>query len=214
MPLRWLYYQFPCLNQGVWHLVNVGLAVILLHFWVVSGEKFLGDFFGLVTHDENVLCNTPYFFSSVLPPSSIFIFGCSHQNSIPPPLNNIPHLPFLLATSSKSLVDRSRFWQNGPASQHDRKETTKNEFLVNFCFELTAQRLIFSDLSPSPKSLVYTRKHSPSHPKKNPVFQDNSPLVSYLFYPHPPNHWLIRGDFARMGQPVNTSGRNQLKTSF
>jgi hypothetical protein len=41
-------------------------------------------------------------------------------------------------SSSKSLVDNRRFWQNGPASEHVRKEPTKNKFLVNFCFELTA----------------------------------------------------------------------------
>ena len=32
-------------------------------------------------------------------------------------------------SSSKSLVDKRRFWQNGPASQHVRKETTKNKFV-------------------------------------------------------------------------------------
>jgi hypothetical protein len=29
---------------------------------------------------------------------------------------------------------------------------------------------------------------------------------------HPPNLWLKKEDFGRMGQPVNTSGGNQLKT--
>ncbi len=114
----------------------------------------------------------------------------------------------------KSLVNRSRFQQNGPASLHVRKEPAKNKFLVNFCFELTAQCLFSSDLPPPPKYVVYKSKALSIPPPKNPVPQDNSRLVSYLFYPHPQNHWLIRRYISRMGQPVNTSGRNQLKTSF
>jgi hypothetical protein len=112
------------------------------------------------------------------------------------------------------LIDRSRFWQNGPASQHVRKEPAKNEFLVDFCFELTAQRLFSSDLPPSPKSLVYTRKALPAVAKNQPVPQEDFSLVSYLFYPQSQKHWLIMGDFNRMGQPVNMAGRKQLKTSF
>ncbi len=64
---------------------------------------------------------------------------------LPPQKNPCPykkkrHSPFLLASppSSKSLVDKRRFQQKCPASQHVSKEPTKNEFLVNFCFELTA----------------------------------------------------------------------------
>jgi hypothetical protein len=45
---------------------------------------------------------------------------------------------FLHATSYKSFIDKKRFQQNGPASQHIRKESAKNKFLVDFCFELTA----------------------------------------------------------------------------
>jgi len=74
------------------------------------------------------------------------------------------HSPFLLASppSSKSLVDKGRFRQNGPASQHVRKEPTKNEFLVNFCFDLTALHLFSSDMPPSSISLVvHTKKVFP-----------------------------------------------------
>jgi hypothetical protein len=45
--------------------------------------------------------------------------------------NNIP-------PSSTSLVLRSRFRHNEPDSQHVRKEPIKQEFLVDFCIELTA----------------------------------------------------------------------------
>ncbi len=93
--------------------------------------------------------------------------------NIPLPLNNIPHLPFLLAVSSKSLVDRSRFQQKKPASQHFRKEPAKNKFLVNFFFELTAQHLFSSDLPPPPKSLVYTRKALLVFPPKIAVTKQN-----------------------------------------
>ncbi len=61
-------------------------------------------------------------------------------------------------SSSKSLVDKRRFRQNGPVSQHVRKEPTKNKFLVNFCFELTAQHLFSSDLPLPPKYLVDKRR--------------------------------------------------------
>jgi hypothetical protein len=53
-----------------------------------------------------------------------------------------------------SLVDKRRFWQNGPASQHIGKKPTKNKFLVNFCFELTAWNPFSSDLPLPPESLV------------------------------------------------------------
>ena len=33
-------------------------------------------------------------------------------------------------SSFKLLVDKRRFWQNGPASQHVRKEPTKKEFYL------------------------------------------------------------------------------------
>jgi hypothetical protein len=36
------------------------------------------------------------------------------------------------------LVDKGRLRQNGPASQHVRKEPTINKFLVDFRFALTA----------------------------------------------------------------------------
>jgi hypothetical protein len=52
------------------------------------------------------------------------------------------------------LVDKRRFWQNGPASQHIGKEPTKKRFLVNFCFELTAWNPFSFDLPLPPKSLV------------------------------------------------------------
>jgi hypothetical protein len=35
-----------------------------------------------------------------------------------------------------------------------------------------------------------------------------------MIFPHPQLHWFLGVDFGRIGQPVNTSGRNQLKTSF
>ncbi len=109
--------------------------------------------------------------------------------------------------SFKSLVDRSRIWQNGPASQHVRKEPAKNRFFVDFHLELTAQRLFSSDLPPSPKSLVVYTKRRSSLPKIL--------FPTYLScQPHPSNHWLIGIDFGRSVQPVNTSGRNQLKTSL
>ncbi len=57
-------------------------------------------------------------------------------------------------SSSKSLVDKRRYWQNGQASQQIRNEPTKNKFLVNFCFVLTAWNLFPSDLPLPPKSLV------------------------------------------------------------
>ena len=74
------------------------------------------------------------------------------------PKSNIPNLTFLQATSYKLLVHKRRFWQNGPASQHVRKEPTKNKFLVNFCFELTAWNSFSSDLPLPPKSLVDKRR--------------------------------------------------------
>ncbi len=61
---------------------------------------------------------------------------------------------FYWVSSSKSLVDKRRFWQKCPASQHVRKEPTKNGFLVNFCFELTAWHPFSSDLPLHLKSLV------------------------------------------------------------
>jgi hypothetical protein len=45
--------------KGVWHFVEVYFAVILLCFQVVSGGNFYGNFFGLMTQDEKVLCRTP-----------------------------------------------------------------------------------------------------------------------------------------------------------
>ncbi len=57
-------------------------------------------------------------------------------------------------TSSKSSVDKRRFRQKCPASQYVRKEPTKNKFLINFCFELTAWHTFSSDLPLPPKSLV------------------------------------------------------------
>ncbi len=61
-------------------------------------------------------------------------------------------------SSSKSLIDKKRFWQNGPARQHFRKEPTKNGFLVNFCFDLTAWNPFSSDLPITSKSLVDKRR--------------------------------------------------------
>ncbi len=76
--------------------------------------------------------------------------------------------------SSKSLVNKGKFRQNGPASQHARKESTKNKFSVDFCFELTVQHLFSSDLPPSPNSVVYTRKTLPV-PQKNPATKKKLP---------------------------------------
>ncbi len=61
-------------------------------------------------------------------------------------------------SSSKSLVNKRRFRQNGPVSQHIRKEATINKFLVNVCFELTAWNPFSSDLPLPPKSLVDKRR--------------------------------------------------------
>ncbi len=97
--------------------------------------------------------------------------------------------------SSKSLVDRSRFWQNGPASQHVWKEPANNEFLVNFCFELTAQRLFFCDLPPSPKSLVYTRKALPVPSQKILSLKTNSPLSILLVLPPSSKSLVDKGIF-------------------
>jgi hypothetical protein len=94
------------------------------------------------------------------------------------------------------LVDRSRFWQNGPASQHVRKKPTKNKLLVDFCFELTAYCLFSSDHPPSPISLVV-------HTKK--VFPLPATIFpTYLFYkPRPPNHWLREADFGKIRKETN-----------
>ncbi len=54
------------------------------------------------------------------------------------PLKNILQSQNNISPSSTSLILRRRFWQNEPASPHVRKEPIKQEFLVNFCFELTA----------------------------------------------------------------------------
>ncbi len=63
--------------------------------------------------------------------------------------------------------DLHRFRQNGSASQHVRKEPAKNKFLVDFCFELTAQRLFSSDL-PQPTSQIFGlyKERLPLPPKK------------------------------------------------
>ncbi len=127
-----------------------------------------------------------------------------HKVKCPP--KNIPQSQNNIPKPSTSFVFRRRFRQNGQASQNVRKEPTKHKFLLNFCFELTAQCLFSSDLPPSFISLVV-------HSKK--VFP--LPLTIYpthLFYqPRSPYHWLIGVNFSKMVQPVNTSGRNQLKTS-
>jgi hypothetical protein len=57
----------------------------------------------------------------------------------------------------KSLVDKSRFLQNGPASQHVRKEPTKNGFSDNLCFELTAWNPFSSDL-PLPQNVLVDKR--------------------------------------------------------
>ncbi len=53
---------------------------------------------------------------------------------------------------------KKRFQQNGPASQHVRKEPTKNKFLVDFCFALTAWNPFSLYLPLPPKSLVDKRR--------------------------------------------------------
>ncbi len=65
---------------------------------------------------------------------------------------------FYWVSSSKSLVDKRRFPQKCPAGQHIRKESTKNKFLVDFCFELTAWNSFSSDLPLPPKSFVDKRR--------------------------------------------------------
>jgi hypothetical protein len=54
------------------------------------------------------------------------------------PLKNILQSQNNIPPSSTSLVLRSRFWKSEPASPHIRKEPIKQEFAVDFCFELTA----------------------------------------------------------------------------
>ncbi len=146
-------------------------------------------------------------FSSDLPPSPKSLVVHT-KKSIPSPLNNIPHLPFLLATSSKSLVDRRRFQQNGPVSQHVRKEPAKNKILVKYGFELTAWRLFSSDLPPPPKSLVNTRKALPVTPQKNPVPQKNSPLSIPLVLPPSSKSLVDNGRFRQNG-PASQHVRNE-----
>ncbi len=151
------------------------------------------------------------------------IFSLNLQHSASSPLT-YPHPPnFLLVILERYTpsplkyfpLTMQRFWQNGPASQHIRKEPAKNEFLVDFCFELTAQHLFSSDLPPSNKSLVDTKKALPAPPPKKTVHQKIfTTIMSYQFYPNLPNHWLIREGFSKMSQPVNMPGRNQLKTRF
>jgi hypothetical protein len=50
-------------------------------------------------------------------------------------------------------------------------------------------------------------------PQKSSVPQKIFPSPKTI-YPNPPLHRFIGVDFGRMGPPVNTSGSNQLKTSF
>ncbi len=54
------------------------------------------------------------------------------------PLKKIVQSQNNISRSSTSLVLRRRFWQNEPASPYVRKEAIKQEFLVNFRFELSA----------------------------------------------------------------------------
>jgi hypothetical protein len=120
--------------------------------------------------------------------------------NIPPCLNNILHLTFQQATSSKSLVDRGKFWQNGPASQHVRKEPTYNKFLVDFCFALTAWCLLSSDLPLSPKSLFFTRKALPIPPRKNSLSLKKNPHSPFLQASPPSSKSLVdKGRFWQNG---------------
>ncbi len=74
---------------------------------------------------------------------------CHYCCHCPPPKDQN-----LLLSSIKSLVDKRRFRQKCPASQHVRKEPTKNRFLVHFLFELTAWNPFSSDLPLPPICLV------------------------------------------------------------
>ncbi len=78
--------------------------------------------------------------------------------------------------------------------------------------------------SPSPKTIFFTylfnKPHPPNHWLIGVDFGRDSPSPKKIFFtylfnkPHPPTHWLIREDSGRLGQPVNTSGKNQVKTSL
>ncbi len=130
------------------------------------------------------------------------------------PRNNIPHPPFLLATSFKSLIDRSWFWQNGPARQHVRKEPAKNKFLLDFHFELTAQRLFSSDLPPPPKSLVYTRKAIPA-PQKKVLSPETIFFASILFTLPPSSKSLVdKGIYWQNGPASQHVRKEPAKNEF
>ena len=121
---------------------------------------------------------------------------------------------FILPPSSNSVVDKGRFCQNGPASQHARKEPTKNKFLVNFCFELTAQHLFSSDLPPSPKSLVDTWKALPIHPQKSLSLKNNSPLSIPLVPTSSSTSLVLRSRF-RQNEPASPHVRKEpIKQEF
>ncbi len=121
---------------------------------------------------------------------------------------------FILPPSSNSVVDKGRFCQNGPASQHARKEPTKNKFLVNFCFELTAQHLFSSDLPPSPKSLVDTWKALPIHPKKSLSLKKKS-LLSIPLVLTPSSKSLVdKGRFQQNGPASQHVRKESTKSKF
>jgi hypothetical protein len=111
------------------------------------------------------------------------------------------------------LVDRIRFWQNEQASQHVRKEPTKNELLIDFCFELIAQRLFSSDLPPSPKTLVYTRKELPIPTPKIPV--PKKTLLSILLVLIPSSKSLVdKGKFWQNGPASQHVRKEPTKNKF
>ncbi len=88
-------------------------------------------------------------------------------------------------SSSKSLVDKRRFRQKCPASQHVRKEPTKNKFLVDFFFELTAWNPFSSDLPLPPKSLIDNTKMIVCRCRCHcrcrwPLPQDQNRLLSFI----------------------------------
>ncbi len=71
-------------------------------------------------------------------------------------------IPYTHRRTDDSLIFSSigrRFWQNGPvSSQCVRKKPTKNKFLVDFCFELTAWNPFSSDLPLPSKTLIDKRR--------------------------------------------------------
>ncbi len=92
------------------------------------------------------------------------LFMPFHKSQVSP--KNIPQSQNDIPPFSNSLADRSWFWQNGPASQHVRKDPTKNKFLVNF--SLNRQHSASSPLSSPIPQIFGLYKESSPHPPPKP----------------------------------------------